>query len=192
MSSQHKLPGYLQFGLYAVVGGSGFVVNTVALYLINTVVVDIWGRGSVNEVLFPLPFTDFNIRLYHLFIAVSFLIANVWNFFLNKRFTFSRKDIEELDGVRTRYTPFLVVGLFGLAVSALVTTLMMNPTSPLHLPDDFFDDSSVLRNRLYWANAAGIIVSTPVTFLVNKYWTFTHRPKADEAVRDETPVELHD
>lgn len=190
MASQHKLPGYLQFGLYALVGGSGFVVNTVALYVINTVVVDIWGKASVNEVLFPVPLTHFNVRLYHLFIAISFLIANVWNFWLNKRFTFSKKDTEELAGAKTRYMPFLVVGLFGLAVSGLVTTLMMNPTSPFHLPDDVFDDSSVIRNRLYWANAAGIIISTPVTFLVNKYWTFTHRPKPADAVREETPVEL--
>ena len=190
MSSQHKLPGYIQFGLYAMIGGSGFVVNTVSLFLIKSAVVDIWGAASVNEVVLPLPLTDFNIRLYHVFIAVSFLIANLWNFFLNKRFTFSKKDLEHLEGVRTKYTPFLVVGLFGLAVTTAVTTLLMNPTSPLHLPDSVFDDSSFLRDRLYWANGAGIIVSTPVTFLVNKYWTFTHRPKPRDAVQDEHPVEM--
>ena len=78
----------------------------------------------------------------------------------------------------------------GIAVTAAVTTLLMNPTSPLHLPDSVFDDSSFLRDRLYWANGVGIIVSTPVTFLVNKYWTFTHRPNPRDAVKDESPVEL--
>lgn len=176
MSSQHKLPGHWQFGLYAVVGGSGFVVNTVSLFLINTFVVDIWGRASVDKILMPVPGTAFNLRLYHLFIAASFLVANLWNFWLNKRFTFSHK---EPATSRTRYTPFLVTGLLGLAVTTLVTTALMNPTSPLHLPGSVFDDSWALRNRLYWANAAGIIVSTPVTFLVNKYWTFTHRPRRE-------------
>lgn len=184
MTSQHKLPGHWQFGLYALVGGSGFVVNTVALFVINTIVVDIWGRASVDKVISPLPFTDFNLRLYHLFIAISFLVANFWNFWLNKRFTFSRHETEEK--VKTRYTPFLVVGLAGLIVTTLVTTALMNPTSPLHLPGSIFDDSWALRNRLYWANAAGIIVSTPVTFLVNKYWTFTHRPKTTEKTSAQT------
>lgn len=176
MTSQHKLPGHWQFGLYALVGGSGFVVNTVVLFLINTAVVDIWGRATADKIVMPLPLTDFNLRLYHIFIAISFLVANMSNFWLNKRFTFSRREPKK---VKTRYTPFLVVGLAGLAVTSLVTTALMNPTSPLHLPGSIFDNSWALRNRLYWANAVGIVVSTPVTFLVNKYWTFTHRPKPD-------------
>lgn len=48
----------------------------------------------------------------------------------------------------------------------------MNPTSPLALPSDIFDDSTGLRTKFYWATVISILVAMPVNFIVNKFWAF--------------------
>ena len=51
-------------------------------------------------------------------------------------------------------------------------TLLMNPTTPLGLPDSLFDDSTGLRTKSYWAQAISTLVAMPVNFVINKLWTF--------------------
>ena len=51
-------------------------------------------------------------------------------------------------------------------------TLLMHPDSAISLPRDVLDDSSGLRNRLYWAQLIVITVVTPLSFVLNKLWTF--------------------
>ena len=62
----------------------------------------------------------------------------------------------------------------------VLLTLLMHEGSPLHLPRGVFDDSTGLRTRLYWAQLIVIAVVTPVSFVLNKLWTFaavrTHHP----------------
>jgi hypothetical protein len=48
----------------------------------------------------------------------------------------------------------------------------MHPHSPVSLPSDVFDDSSGLRNRLYWSQLIVIALVTPLSFVFNKLWTF--------------------
>ena len=51
-------------------------------------------------------------------------------------------------------------------------TLLMHPDSPISLPGEVFDDSTGLRNRLYWSQLIVIAVVTPLSFVLNKVWTF--------------------
>jgi hypothetical protein len=59
----------------------------------------------------------------------------------------------------------------------------MHPGSVFALSPVFFDDSTGFRTRLYWAQLITIIVVTPLSFVLNKIWTFS-------AVRGNTKVAL--
>jgi putative flippase GtrA len=157
-----------QLWKFALVGCVGVVVNQTVLVLANIFARDMLGLRS-DGVLVPVPFTDFNVRNYHLYVMLAFLAANFGNFVLNRHWTFK-------SGGRAsfwrEYWPFLVVGLGAQAVGLLLITALMNPTSPICLPDAVFDGSSGLRNKLYWANLITIFCVTPLNFVLNKLWTF--------------------
>jgi putative flippase GtrA len=156
---------------FAVVGASGVLVN-----LLTLVVVKKLGPGF-NQAIVPVPGTDFNVRWYHVYSTIAFLVANLWNFQLNRTGT-----------VRTskharwwhEYWPFLAVGLLGQVVGLVLLTLLMHLDSPIHLSPTVLDDSTGFRTRLYWAQLIVIAVVTPVSFVLNKVWTFaavrTHHP----------------
>ncbi|MBN9644844.1 GtrA family protein [Corynebacterium sp. CCM 8862] len=112
--------------------------------------------------------TAYNIRYHHVFFTIAFLVANTWNYQLNRMWTFrgNRR------GWWREFFPFLLTGIGALMVSLVVMTLLMNPNSPLALPADVFDDSTGFRTKLYWASLIAIAVATPVNFIVNKLWTF--------------------
>jgi len=159
----------IRFGL---VGGSGVLVNMLALIVIKKL-------GPQQEAVFlGLPLTDFNIRWYHVYSTAAFLIANLWNFQLNRTWTFkSGKHARWI----SEYWPFLVVGAIGQALGLGLETLLMHPHSPIGLPSSVFDDSTGLRTKFYWAHLIMIAVTTPITFLLNKLWTFRavrHREEA--------------
>jgi putative flippase GtrA len=122
-----------------------------------------------DEAVVGLGPSDFNLRWYHVYSTVAFLVANLSNFQLNRSWTFQTTR-------HTRwwkeYWPFLVVGLGGQAVGLALLTLLMHPHSPVSLPSDVFDDSSGLRNRLYWSQLIVIALVTPLSFVFNKLWTF--------------------
>jgi putative flippase GtrA len=176
-----------QLGKFALVGGIGVIVNQTIFVLANIVGRDLLGVRD-RGVLFPIPFTEFNIRNYHLYMLLGFLVANLGNFLLNRAWTFKS---DKHASFWREYLPFLAVGLAAQVVGFLLMTLLMNPTSPLCLPDAIFDDSSGLRTKSYWANLIVIVCVTPVNFLLNKVWTFRAiRSKGDnpeEAV--DSPLE---
>ena len=151
----------VKFGL---VGGSGVAVNLVVVIICNKL------GPSPHEIALDLPWSRFNVRNYHVYATIAFLVANIWNFQLNRSWTFrTAKHVTWL----SEYWPFLVTGLFALAGNLVVLTALLHPGSPLELPHGYFDDTTGLRNRLYWSQLLAVVVVTPVTFLVNKYWTFT-------------------
>jgi putative flippase GtrA len=41
------------------------------------------------------------------------------------------------------------------------------------LSPTFFDDSTGFRTRFYWAQLITIAIVTPLSFLLNKVWTFS-------------------
>lgn len=156
---------------FAVVGASGVLVN-----LLTLVVVKKLGPGF-NEAILPVPGTEFNVRWYHVYSTVAFLVANLWNFQLNRTWTFRTSKHARW---WHEYWPFLAVGLLGQVVGLVLLTLLMHLDSPIHLSPTVFDDSTGFRTRLYWAQLIVIAVVTPVSFVLNKLWTFaavrTHHP----------------
>jgi putative flippase GtrA len=149
---------------FGMVGASGVVVNLVVLKALEVI------GPFYDSVWIDLPATDFNVRWYHLYVTVAFWVANLWNFQLNRGWTFQ-------SGKHARwmreYVPFLLVGLSALLVNLLVVTALMHPSSPVALPTSVFDDSAVIRSRLTWANLIAIAFVTPMSFVLNKLWTFS-------------------
>ncbi|TWT24981.1 GtrA family protein [Corynebacterium canis] len=157
-----------QFIKFGVVGGSGVLVNMAVLVVVRRIFADIFGIATTDPFLNILG-SPFHIRWYHIMVTLAFLGANTWNYQLNRMWTFR--------GARQRtwlrgFFPFLLTGLGAFAVTLLVTTALVNVESPVALPPEIFDDSTGLRNRVYWANMISIVVAMPINFLVNKVWTF--------------------
>jgi putative flippase GtrA len=176
---RHNWNLLFRFGL---VGGSGVLVNLVVTVLLKR------AGPNFESVAVDLPLTAFNIRWYHLFSMIAFLVANLWNFQLNRRFTF--RSAEHSRWWR-EYGPFLAVGLAAQLVGLGILTLLMHPGSFLSLPSSVFDNSSGLRTKFYWAQLIVIVVTVPVSFVLNKLWTFSavrggvHPSLDDEEVAEE-------
>lgn len=161
--ARHRV-GLGQLVRFSVVGGTGVLVNLLAI-----IVCDRLGPGA-HRVAVDLPLTSYNVRYYHVYATVAFLVANLWNFQINRSWTFGTSRHARW---LSEYVPFLVAGLAALVLNLLLLTLLLHRGSPVALPTSVFDDSTALRNRLYWAQLIAICVVTPVSFLINKYWTFT-------------------
>ena len=41
-----------------------------------------------EQAIVGLPFSDFNVRWYHVYSTIAFLVANLWNFQLNRSWAF--------------------------------------------------------------------------------------------------------
>jgi putative flippase GtrA len=172
---------------FGLVGGSGVIVN-----MLTVIVCHKMGPNE-NGIFFDLPLTDYNVRWYHVYSTIAFLTANLWNFQLNRRFTFRSAAHA---GWFREYFPFLAVGLLGQAVGLCILTLLMHPDSMFSLSTAYFDDSTGFRTRLYWAQLITIAIITPLSFVLNKLWTFSavrgrdqERPTV-EAPGPKTPARL--
>ena len=162
----------LQFVRFGVVGGLGVLVNMGMLITCRKLFPLLWASAGVPEgegAWLAIPGTEYNIRWYHVMATIAFLLANLFNFQLNRWWTFKS---HKLAGWFREYWPFLFVGLVALAVGQVIITALMHPHSPVALPVTVFDGSSGLRSRQYWANLISIVCTIPVNFLVNKFWTF--------------------
>lgn len=170
---------------FAAVGASGVLAN-----LLTLVVVKKLGPGF-NEAIIGLAATEYNVRWYHAYSTVAFVVANLWNFQLNRTWTFRTTKHARW---WHEYWPFLTVGLLGQVVGLVLLTLLMHLDSPLHLPTTVLDDSTGFRTRLYWAQLIVIAVVTPISFVLNKLWTFaavrTHHPDLADPIHAEAV--LHD
>lgn len=160
---------------FGVVGASGVVVNMLVLILLKRL------GPHFEGIVTGLPLSDFNVRWYHAFSTAAFLAANLWNFQFNRTWTFRSSGHTRW---ASEYLPFLAVGLVGQAIGLALLTALIHQGSPLSLPTSVFDDSSGLRSRLYWGQLVVIAVVTPLSFVINKLWTFAavrshHRELAD-------------
>ncbi|WP_156251823.1 GtrA family protein [Pseudactinotalea terrae] len=154
---------WIQLFRFALVGGSGVLVNLLVMVICKKM------GAHPEAIAVDLPGTDFNVRWYHVFSTIAFLVANLWNFQLNRWWTFrSAKQV----GWWREYPPFLVVGSAAQVVGLGILTLLMHPHSPLGLPSEIFDDTTGLRTKVYWAQLISVILVTPVSFVLNKIWTF--------------------
>jgi putative flippase GtrA len=170
---------WILFFRFGLVGGSGVLVNLLTVVLCNKVGPNAYG------VAFDLPLTDFNIRWYHVFSTIAFLVANLWNFQLNRLWTF--KSAAHASWIR-EYWPFLVVGLAGQIVGLAILTLLLHPGSIFTLSPTFFDNSTGLRTRLYWAQLITIVIITPLSFVLNKVWTFSAVRGLATVTNQDTPA----
>jgi putative flippase GtrA len=165
---------------FGAVGVSGVVVNMVTLIVLRKL------GPHFDDAVVGLGVSEFNLRWYHVYSTAAFLVANLTNFQLNRTWTFQSS---RASGWWREYWPFLVVGLGGQAIGLALLTLLMHPHSPVSLPTSVFDDSSGLRTRLYWSQLIVIGLVTPVSFVINKLWTFaavrTGRPDLADPLREE-------
>ncbi len=154
-----------QFVKFGIVGASGVLVNLAVAIVLHKL-----NGGTVNarRALLPLPL-GYNVRYVHLVWIGSFLVANLWNFQLNRGWTFRAR----LHGSWWRqFWPFLAVGSVAAFVGIFVITVLTHPESALQLPDPYFTEQVGLRSRYYWAQLITIVLTMPINFIVNKLWTF--------------------
>jgi putative flippase GtrA len=170
-----------QFVKFGLVGGAGVVVNMLVAIVLNKL-----NGGTVNaqRVLFPIPGSEYNFRYSSLVWILAFLVANLFNFQLNRSWTFRGTDKAPW---LAEFWPFLAVGSAAALVGMFVKIAFTNPTSPLYLPEPWFHENAGLRSREYWSQLFTIVVTMPINFLANKLWTFTHvrrrhAAKAEQAV----------
>lgn len=167
---------------FGVVGGTGVVVNLLVTILLKR------NGPHFDDVAIDLPLSQFNVRWYHLYSMVAFFVANLWNFQLNRRWTFRSA---RHSGWLREYGPFLTVGLVAQVIGLGILTLLMHPASFLALPSSVFDNSTGLRTKLYWAQLIVIAVTVPISFVVNKLWTFSAvRGGAHPSLSEEVAAEL--
>lgn len=178
---------FRQFIKFGLVGGTGVLVNTAVAIAARKAGLE-WGVNE-HDVFTNLLGTRWNIRWSHVYATLAFFIANIWNFQLNRSWTFR---MDDRPNWFRQFGPFLLAGLSGLVVSLITITVLTNPTSPLALPEHIFDDSSGLRTRFYWANLIGVLLGTPANFVINKIWTFRVRTLTgkDPRPKDRERIEL--
>lgn len=157
-----------QFVKFGAVGGAGVVVNMLVAIIMNRL-----NGGTVNaqNVLFGIPGTPYNLRFTTLVWIVAFLVANLFNFQLNRHWTFSAN--ERAPWLK-EFGPFLAVGSAAALAGIFIKIGFTNPTSPFYLPEPFFHENAGLQSREYWAQLFTILITMPINFLANKLWTFRH------------------
>jgi putative flippase GtrA len=155
-----------QFARFGIVGGSGIVVNMIVAIVMNKLN---GGTRNAQEILFGVAGTPYNFRFTSLVWIVAFLIANVWNFQLNRSWTF--KSSRHATWF-SEFWPFLAVGSAAAAVGLFLKVAFTNPTSPIYLPEPYFHENSGLQSREYWSQLITIVLTMPINFVVNKLWTF--------------------
>lgn len=156
-----------QFFRFALVGCSGTVVNLVVICLVTKLLAGF----HISE---QSPMVEgFPLHFYHMVLTVGFIVSCMWNYQLNRSWTFQHKNTSWSAG----FWKFFLTGIGAFLLTQLVVTLLMSPGSPLELPSSILDDSSGFRTKFYWASAIAIMVAMPVNFLLNKIWTFRGQPQ---------------
>lgn len=170
-----------QFFRFALVGGAGVVVNMVVAIIMNKA-----HGGTVNaqQALFAIPGTQFNFRFTSLVWIGAFMVANLFNFQLNRSWTF--RGTAKAPWFH-EFWPFLAVGSAAALAGLFIKIAFTNPTSPIYLPEPWFHENAGLRSREYWSQLLTIVITMPINFLVNKLWTFKHiRDRHAERVDEAT------
>ncbi len=159
-----------QFVKFGLIGGGGVLVNMATVAVANAIGVGIFGVVDKDPFI-PLPGTERALRFYILYAGIAFLVANVFNFMLNRHWTFRNRPKAPW---LKEFLPFLAVGSSAALIGIFIKIGFTNPTSPIYLPEPWFHENAGLQSREYWAQLLTIVITTPINFLVNKLWTFRH------------------
>jgi len=171
---QTKLPTWLvQFIKFGLVGASGVIVNMLIAFVMNKLN---GGAANARMVVWTLPGSDWSVRYSYIVYVVAFVVANTTNYQLNRWWTFKGTQRKWWRG----YAMFFAAGIIGAVVGFVVKVALTHPQSPLYLPGWFTD--SGWRAREYWGQLAGVLVGTPVNFVVNRLSTFRHHTVESVAV----------
>jgi putative flippase GtrA len=154
-----------QFIRFGFVGASGVVVNLIVLTIMHKFN---GGPENAGEQIWRIPGTDFWVRYRNIVYVVSFIVANTWNYQLNRLWTFRGSKPKWWRGLAS----FMAVGAVGAVIGLVVQIVLTHPQSPLYLPDPWFESIGTWRSRELWAQLIAVVVATPVNFVVNKLWTF--------------------
>ena len=130
---------WIQLFRFGIVGASGVVVNLFVAIMCKKLGPD------ENGIFFDLPLSEFNVRWYHAYSTIAFLVANLWNFQLNRLWTFRSA---KHSGWFREYFPFLTVGILGQIVGLGILTLLMHPNSVFSLVADLLRRLNRLPNSL--------------------------------------------
>lgn len=157
-----------QFVKFGMVGGAGVAVNMAVAIALNKAN---GGTGNAQNILFAIPGTPWNVRFSTFVWVAAFLVANLFNFVLNRHWTFRH-------GAKapfwSEFWPFLTVGAVAAFAGIFIKVALTNPTSPAYLPAPWFHEDAGIQSREYWAQLLTILITMPINFLVNKLWTFRH------------------
>lgn len=171
-----------QFVKFGIVGGSGVLVNMIVAIVMNKLN---GGSANAQDIVWSIPGSPFNVRFTALVWIGGFLVANLWNFQLNRWWTFR-------SGAHARwwkeFWPFLAVGTVAAAIGLVIKIVLTNPTSPVYLPEPWFHEDAGLNSREYWSQLIAIVITMPVNFLVNKFWTFRAVRRLHDEVQDADAV----
>jgi len=171
---------------FSLVGISGVVVNLLVAYAAKRVAPLIWASAHEENVWWPIPGTQFSIRWYMVFSMVAFVVANLSNYQLNRMWSFRS---QHHAGWFRELGPFFLVGLVAQCLGMVLEFGLMHPGSPIGLPSSVFDNSTGLRTKWYWAHLIMICVTIPISFLLNKFWTFRAIRNVPAAPEPDVPVE---
>ncbi|SPF69222.1 GtrA-like protein [Propionibacterium ruminifibrarum] len=173
-----------QFVRFAVVGGSGVIVNMAVAVVLNKLN---GGSANATQILFPIPGTSFNFRFSSLVWVVAFLVANTYNYQLNRSWTFRGTSRGWWKG----FWQFLSIGAVAALIGMILKALMMSPGNAITLRGEWFDawtwrhGGSILaqledacHSPEYVAHALSVLVTMPINFVVNKLWTFRGKKPA--------------
>ncbi len=162
---RHVLRQFIKFGL---VGGAGVAVNMTATVVLNKLH---GGTKHAQDILFPIPATDFNFRYTSLVWICAFLVANLFNFQLNRSWTFHGTSKAPW---WDEFWPFLAVGSTAAFIGMFIKIGFGNENSLIYLRSPWFHEDAGLQSREYWAQLLTILITMPINFLANKLWTFRH------------------
>lgn len=154
-----------QFVKFGIVGGSGVLVNLVVAFILTQL-----NGGTIhdNDVVMRVA-GEYALRYTVVVWVAGFIVANFWNFQLNRSWTFKR---DARRGWWHEFVPFFVVGSVAAGLGVFIKIGLTNPTSPIYLPAPWFNNHQGLRARAYWAQLLTIIITLPINYVVNKLWTF--------------------
>jgi len=173
---------------FSLVGGSGVLVNMLVAFAAKKIAPSIWPDASdVTNVILPIAGTHYNIRWYMVFSVIAFFAANLSNYELNRIWSF--KSTNHASWLK-EFLPFFTVGLLAQLIGMILERALMNDGSPLELPTSIFDDSTGFRTKWYWAHLIMIAVTIPISFILNKFWTFREirrHPETEESEFESTP-----
>ncbi len=164
-----------QFIRFGIVGALGVLVNLLVAFAAKKIAPLIWASAHENNVFLPIPGTPYNIRWFLVFSMLAFVVANLFNYQLNRVWSFKSS---RHDSWIKEFGQFFMVGLLAQCIGMVLEQALMHSNSPIGLPDSVFDGSSGLRTKWYWAHLIMICVTIPISFLLNKFWTFASIRKA--------------